>query len=210
MSAPTTTSKFLEGMRLSDHERGLLIDQMKKSGAVERRKNPRLIVDGTFSMLLTMDSPGGNSSCFRIYPWDLSKGGIGFFHRSFVYPGTRCTFAGVTFSGKPFNLTGEVVRCSHVSGHAHAVGTKLDTEIEPEDLIGPHALGGGAGIGQASSDDWWAKFGGFAAELAKLARERATPEAIRACVASVSMHACTQPSAKGAGAAKAERPRSAA
>ncbi|HVU62351.1 MAG TPA: hypothetical protein VHC70_00130, partial [Phycisphaerales bacterium] len=105
MSAPAATARFLEGIRLTEHERGLLIEQMKKSGVVERRKNPRLIVDGSLAMLITMDSPGGSSACFRIYPWDISRGGVGFFHRSFVYPGTRCTMSGVARSGSPFSIT---------------------------------------------------------------------------------------------------------
>src|SRR6476659_6715790 len=94
-------------------------------------------VEGIFSVLVTMESAGGSTTCFKIYPWDLSKNGLGFFHRAFVYPGTKGVFTGLTFCGQPFTIKGDVVRCTHVSGNVHAVGTKLESDVNPEDLLGP-------------------------------------------------------------------------
>ena len=111
MAAQSIPIKYIEGMRLSERERTVLIELMKKSGVTDRRKSPRIVVEGNFSVLLTMDAPGGSTAYFKIYPWDLSRGGVGFFHRAFVYPGTRCTFIGRTFEGKPLTIKGEVVRC---------------------------------------------------------------------------------------------------
>src|SRR4051812_17809400 len=102
MAAQHIAVKYLEGLRLSERERAHMIEVMKKNGFADRRKSPRVMVEGGFSVLLTMDAPGGSTSYFRIYPWDLSRGGLGFFHRSFVYPGTRCNFAGLMCGGRPF------------------------------------------------------------------------------------------------------------
>jgi hypothetical protein len=196
MSAAAVPAKYVEGMRLTERERAVLIDQMKKSGVADRRKSPRIVADGNFSVLLTMDSPGGNSAHFRIYPWDLSRGGLGFFHRAFVYPGTRCTFTGLTFGGLPFTIKGEVVRCSHVSGSVHTVGTKLDAEIDPDELLGAHAADN-LSVNEKSPrvDDWWTQIGSHTCELSKLARDKAAPDVIRKCIASLVQHASTQPAA---------------
>ncbi len=192
MSAPVPSGKYVEGMRLTERERSLLIEQMKKSGVSDRRKSPRAIVEGSFSVLLTMESPGGSATHFKIYPWDLAKGGVGFFHRSFVYPGTKCTFTGLTFAGQPFTVKGEVARCSHVSGNVHAVGTKLESEIDPDALLGANC-GDGANLGVPRVEDWWTRLGSLSADLAKLAREKAAPETIRKHIGAIAQHASTQP-----------------
>lgn len=191
MATQGISSKYVEGLRLSERERALLIEQMKKTGLADRRKSPRLIVEGNFSVLLTMEAPGGSSAFFRIYPWDLCRTGVGFFHRSFVYPGTRCSYTGLTFDGEPFTIKGEVVRCAHVSGNVHAVGTKLDAEIDPERF-----LGSGAGAGDAPPvEDWWSRAVTRAAAVSKLSREHAAAESIRAAAALLMDHLRTEPAA---------------
>ncbi len=202
MASQGISSKYVEGLRLSERERALLIEQMKKSGLADRRKSPRIIIEGNFSVLLTMDSPGGSTAYFRIYPWDLSRGGVGFFHRSFVYPGTRCSYTGLTFDGEPFTIKGEVVRCAHVSGQVHAVGTKLDAEIDPEKY-----LGSGAGVGDAPPvADWWSQAVTRAAAVSKLSREHATAEAIRAAAALLMDHLGTEPTTVSAAPANRGEP----
>ena len=195
MAAPAISVKYIEGMRLTERERAALIEIMKKSGAADRRKSPRIVVEGNFSVLLTMDAPGGSTSYFKIYPWDLSRGGVGFFHRAFVYPGTRCTFMGLTFEGKPFTITGEVARCSHVSGSVHAVGTKLDAEIDPEAMLGAHAIAQSTATGAQSAhvEDWWSRIGTEVGVISRLARDKASPEAIRKAAQILSKHLATEP-----------------
>ncbi len=195
MAAQVIPPKYIEGMRLTERERSALIEQMKKSGVADRRRSPRLVVEGSFSVLLTMDAPGGSTSYFKIYPWDLSRSGLGFFHRAFVYPGTRCSFIGLTFEGKPFTLTGEVVRCAHVSGNVHAIGTKLDVEIDPESMLGAHAPAQAAPSGTAPdhADDWWSRITTETAALSKLARDKAPAETIRKAAETLTRHLATEP-----------------
>ncbi len=188
MASQGISSKYVEGLRLSERDRTALLEQMKKSGVADRRKSPRVVIEGTFSVLLTMEAIGGAPAYFRIYPWDLSRGGLGFFHRSFVYPGTRCTFTGLTFDGEPFTIRGEVVRCAHVSGNVHAVGTKLDAEIEPE-----HFLGSGTCSSTPHVADWWSQAVTLAASVSKLGREHAPEEAVRNAAALLTAHLATKP-----------------
>jgi hypothetical protein len=210
MAEQSIPAKYMEGLRLPERDRAHMIEQIKKSGMADRRKSPRVVVEGSFSVLLTMDAPGGSTSHFRIYPWDLSRGGVGFFHRSFVYPGTRCTFAGLTFDGQPFSIKGEVVRCSHVSGNVHAVGTKLEAEIDPEQILGPLDAGVSGSAGDGSSvQDWWSKVGASAAAISKLAREKAPVDAIRKAGAVLAEHLAADP-ATPANATPADAPAPAA
>jgi hypothetical protein len=161
---------------------------MKKSGVTDRRKSPRIIIEGNFTVLLTMESPGGSSTHFKIYPWDISRAGLGFFHRAFVYPGTKCSYVGLTAAGQPFSVKGEVVRCTHVSGNVHAIGTKLETEVDPDVLLGPNS-GDGISVAPAATEEWWSHLASMAGELARLAGEKASTEAVKKHLARLNQHA---------------------
>lgn len=176
----------MEGLRLTERERAVLIEQMRKAGLSDRRRLPRSIIEGSICLLLTMEYPGGSSARFRIYPWDLHKGGLAFLHRAFVYPGTRCTLTGDTFDHQPISIRGDVVRCDHVGGIVHSVGLKFEMDVDPEVFVGEQAA---ATLGQAAppppgaapdkSADWWTALAEMAAEVAKLAQERAPADALR-------------------------------
>lgn len=181
-------ASFIEGMRLTERERAVLIELMKKTGIAERRRHPRLVIEGGLSLLCTMDFPGGSSARFRIYPWDISKSGIGFFHRAYLYPGTKCTFTGQTYDQQPFSIKGDVMACSHVSGSVHTVGVKLEFEIDPEMLLGETAASTALTPAASPADiphDWWSQLALQSDELGKLARDRAGEELIRKKVATI-------------------------
>lgn len=173
---------YIEGMKLTERERAMLIELMKKTGIAERRRHPRLVVEGGLALLCTMDFPGGSSAHFRIYPWDISKSGLGFFHRAYLYPGTKCTFTGKTFDHQPFSIKGDVALCAHVSGNVHTVGVKLEFEIDPEMLLGESAMSTAPTPTASPADvpkNWWAQIVADSEELCRLAREQADEEAIR-------------------------------
>ncbi len=207
MAHGMSEAHYIEGMRLSERERMLLIEQLKKIGVAERRRHARLVVEGGIALLCTMDFPGGSSAHFRIYPWDISKSGIGFFHRAYIYPGTKCTFTGKTFDHQPFSIKGDVMMCAHVSGSVHTVGVKLEFEIEPEMLLGESAAASAPSPGASPADvspDWWMRLALQSDELSKLAREKASEDVIRKKVATISEHASAGPqAAQSAPAAKA-------
>lgn len=183
MAAPGMPAQYIEGIKLSERERSVLIEQMRKSGAADKRKHARQVVEGSFALLCTMEFPGGSSAQFRVYPWDISKGGLGFFHRAYIYQGTKCTFTGNTIDGQPTSFKGEVVRCSHVSGTVHTVGVKFEMELDPEVFLGdttsgtPATSGGGGSVDKDS--DWWGHIAAHARELQKLAETRASSDAIK-------------------------------
>lgn len=141
MSASTALAAgYSEGLRPTERERAALLRAMEKDKNFEKRKFPRMMLEGRFSVLLQLEYLGGSTGSFRVYPWDLSKGGLGFFHRAYVHPGTKCTINGAMSDGQPICMKGEVVRCEHVSGTVHTVGVKFEMEIDPEVFLGEGAF----------------------------------------------------------------------
>lgn len=200
MAAPGMPAQYIEGIKLSERERAVLIDQMKKSGAADKRKHPRLVVEGGFSLLCLMEFPGGSSAQFRIYPWDISKGGLAFFHRAYIYQGTKCTFTGNTIDGQPTSFKGDVVRCSHVSGTVHTVGVKLEMEIDPEVFLGESGAAGAAPAATGEKDaDWWSHIATHAKELQKLADTHASAEVIKKQIVALVQEANNPPKNPAAG-----------
>lgn len=188
LSGPGIPPNHVEGLKLSERDRSALIRKIAELNPGERRKQPRIVVEGGWAVFLAMEYPGGSSAYFRVYPWDLSKGGMGFFHRAFIYPGTRCTITAKTSDGQPVLLKGEVIRCSHVSGTVHTVGVKFEMEIDPADFLGEAAVSGlnppapPVTIGDKPDgdkpDEWWDKLQHGVAELSKLVADKGAVESL--------------------------------
>lgn len=173
-------TQYIEGMKLSERERAVLIEKLRKSGASDRRKHTRMETDGNFNMLLSMTYPGGASSHFRIYPWELSQGGLAFFHRAFIYSGTRCNFTGRTTDGQPFSFNGEVMHCHHVTGLVHTVGVKFEMEMDPEIFLGEAAVrAAGGAIADVPEDAMHKGVAEHAQELIRLSQSHAGVEQIK-------------------------------
>ncbi len=179
MPPSTGSVKYIEGLRLTNEERDAILEQMSQGSASDRRKSPRIIVEGNFALLLTLQPPGSAPTHFKIYPWDVSRGGVGFFHRSFVHPGTPCTFGGLDASGRQFSVKATVARCGHVSGNVHMIGTRLLKEIDPAVLLGSAAVAKARELSGARPDDWWASVGALAATLCTMAADRTAANVIR-------------------------------
>lgn len=134
------TPGYSEGLRPTERERAALLRAMERDKNFEKRKFPRMMLEGKFSVLAQLEYLGGSTGSFRVYPWDLSNCGLGFFHRAYVHPGTKCTINGITTDGQPVTLKGEVARCEHVSGTVHTVGIKFEMDVDPEIFLGEGAF----------------------------------------------------------------------
>jgi CheY-like chemotaxis protein len=66
---------------------------------------------------------------------NLSRGGLGLLHSTFMYPGTRViAYLQRTDGGTP-GLRGRVVRVQHRGGVVHEIGIKFDKDINPRDYL---------------------------------------------------------------------------
>ena len=84
--------------------------------------------------------PAGNEVVVRMACRNLSNGGIGLLHRSYLHLGTRCIVTLHHPSDGDFEIPGEVVRCIHVKGMIHEIGIKFDEEIEVREFMKPNPL----------------------------------------------------------------------
>ncbi len=66
---------------------------------------------------------------------NLSRGGIGLLHSSFMYPNTQATVFLPRTDGACPPLSGKVVRVQHRGGLVHEIGIKFDREINPRDYV---------------------------------------------------------------------------
>ncbi len=61
---------------------------------------------------------------------DLSEGGIGFLHGSYVYEGTACRVILKKKNGEVMCLDGVVKHCNHISGTVHKIGVQFNEPID--------------------------------------------------------------------------------
>lgn len=66
---------------------------------------------------------------------NLSRGGVGLLHSSFMYPQTTVTVYLTRYDGKIIGCRGKVVRVEHRGGVVHEIGIKFDREVNPRDFL---------------------------------------------------------------------------
>lgn len=66
---------------------------------------------------------------------NISQGGVGLLHSSFMYPGTTAIVFLRRNDGASPGLRGKVVRVQHRGGVVHEIGVRFDKEINPRDYI---------------------------------------------------------------------------
>ncbi len=91
---------------------------------------------------LSIEHPGGSRTGVPVACRNLSCGGAGVIHSSFVYPGSRCVLQLTTPTGHQNEVHGAVVRCNHVEGIVHELGVKFDEEIEIGAYTGADPIAG--------------------------------------------------------------------
>jgi CheY-like chemotaxis protein len=84
---------------------------------------------------LVLIHPGGTPSTIHVACGNLSAGGIGVLHRTYVHKGTRCTVTLPKVDGTSAELEGTVVRCIHVQGTIHDVGIQFSTPVVAKDFV---------------------------------------------------------------------------
>ncbi len=89
-----------------------------------------------YTVVGTFVYPCGNSAPMILTTRDISNGGMGILHGSFVHPGSSCLLA-IVGKDKAIlcKLKGKVVRCTHVRGSVHDIGIKFDEEVRLELFI---------------------------------------------------------------------------
>lgn len=131
--APTTNSVRLDAARLSR-----FLDERDEATEQSDKKPRRDFVRWPFrnaSLPLTVVHPGGSNAVFNVACRNLSSGGIGVLHSSYMHKGTRCFVTLPRNDGQRVAVEGTIVRCVHVSGTIHEIGIKFLKPIDAKHFI---------------------------------------------------------------------------
>ena len=83
---------------------------------------------------------GGQKTSHLVRSRNLSVGGMGIIHLTYLYPGTVCHVARQPRQGESVALSGKDRWGRHVSGQSHEIGLRFDQLIQIDEFIDPEAL----------------------------------------------------------------------
>lgn len=84
---------------------------------------------------LRLDHPGGTATTLKVACRNISCGGIGLLHRSFIHPGTRAHVR-LPHNRKGFiDVSAVIVRCLHRAGVVHEIGLAFDKPINMQEVV---------------------------------------------------------------------------
>lgn len=92
------------------------------------------------SLAVRILQPGGSEMQTQMACRNLSKGGVGLLHRSYVHVGTECVVTIPHPMKGDQDYTGKVVRCLHFSGMVHEVGIAFDQEVPLREITRPDPM----------------------------------------------------------------------
>jgi hypothetical protein len=168
-----TNRSTFDSVHLPAHEFAELCALAEKSGPKDRRRDVRFNPGGRLVLLMQVESPGTHQVHWRVQPRDVSAGGVGFFHRGYLHPGTRLSFAAQRPDGTPLLFRGEVMWCRFLRSNVHDVGVKLADPIDAAGLCEAVNAGGADSPGGGQVDY---------AEVERLADQLRSQAAVRSPV----------------------------
>lgn len=101
-----------------------------KDGGPERRADRRFRVDRRTLLLCRMANDANRTNHFALRCYDLSRGGMSFFHGHYIHVDTACDLTLITADRRGVRMAGHVVRCAHVRDHVHQVGIRFDQPLD--------------------------------------------------------------------------------
>ncbi|MBL9033007.1 MAG: PilZ domain-containing protein [Phycisphaerae bacterium] len=137
-------------LRLQTEDFRRLLSQLGSVGAAPegQRWSPR--ANWSTRALADFFGPTGATSKAVVYPYDLSRQGIGFFHAVFLHTGTKVRLRLWVEDKESIVVEGTVRRCTFVSGRAHAVGVELAAPLPEGILADPAGAGTGPTLAQSA------------------------------------------------------------
>lgn len=99
-------------------------------GNLSARAWQRVPVIGALWIPVILREPSGSSHRLKVYPVDISSGGMCFLVGMFVHPKSECELTITLPDRELITLDGCVVRCHHLRGRAHEVGLALSRPFD--------------------------------------------------------------------------------
>jgi len=121
---PATYERLLEKLQ----------EDSEYAEAAASRKFTRIPLQDPF-VRVAVENDSGMKRDMVLACRNLSRGGVGLLHSSFMYPQTTLTVYLTRYDGKVVGNRGKVVRVEHRGGVVHEIGIKFDREINPREYL---------------------------------------------------------------------------
>ncbi|MEM1213691.1 MAG: PilZ domain-containing protein [Planctomycetota bacterium] len=132
----------VDTLRIGDAEWLTLVSHLDRASArirvsEETRTDERLPYRNLASVLLAVAPPDPQNEWarFRVRPRDISTGGFGFLHGSYLHPGSPCLAVLGAHGQGLVTLKGRIARCEFLRGKLHQVGIQFDLPIDVEQFL---------------------------------------------------------------------------
>jgi hypothetical protein len=129
---------------LGERELARLLDEVDREtndSAVKRRKFVRWPYRRTVKV--TLRQGGGSPVDLNMACRNLSSGGAGLLHSSYIYDNSEVEIMLPATNGSIVATKGRVVHCRHVQGTTHEIGVQFDSTINPRDFLSLDAFSDG-------------------------------------------------------------------
>ena len=124
----------IDTLRLSEEKLRAVLQDLGH----QRRRDERLQYHVLEGLEMRLADPDSGLAHYRIYPVNISRGGLSFLHGTFTYPGTPCTVLLKTTDGKEVVTSGVTIRCRCLDGRVHEVAVEFDTLVDVSKFVVTH------------------------------------------------------------------------
>lgn len=131
------SNQLIDTLHLSDEQWRTLAERLDHDDpyTTGQRRHQRIAYRKLAQIAVAILQPGGKWAKYIVRSRDLSPGGIGFIHGSYIYLGSECRVILKDCNEQVTCLDGVVKRCELLEGTAHDVGVQFNEEIDVEQFI---------------------------------------------------------------------------
>lgn len=131
------SNEIIDTLRLTDEQWRELSTKLDREDpyVVGQRHQLRIIYRKLDQIAVAIQRPDGEWGKYAVRSHDLSPGGIGFIHGSYIHTGCTCRVILKDSHGNAVCLEGSVKRCELIQGNAHHVGVEFNDQIDLADFV---------------------------------------------------------------------------
>ncbi len=133
--------QLIDTLQLSNEQWAELSAKLEQPGAEDggQRQHKRVPFRKLAQIAVAIQQPDQTWTKYIVRSRDLSSGGIGFIHGSFIHAGSRCRVILKETEGRASCIEGVVRRCELLQGRAHNVGVEFNEPIELDRFVHPES-----------------------------------------------------------------------
>ncbi|MEM6391921.1 MAG: hypothetical protein AAF797_04040 [Planctomycetota bacterium] len=142
MNPHADSQPAIDTLRIGDAEWMTLVSHLDRASAKirvteETRTDERIPYRNLSSVLLAVAPPDPKDewSRFKVRPRDISTGGFGFLHGSYLHTGSPCLAVLGAHGRGLVTVRGTIARCEFLRGKLHQVGIRFDQPIDVEPFL---------------------------------------------------------------------------